>query len=154
MGATGESLAAKVEATNNELLETVEGLSDEQWAMKCADEGWPVGVTAHHVAESLAAVTGLVQAVANGAQVPPFTMEMLDKGNAEHAVRAANVTKAETAKLLRENIAAGSAALRGLQDDQFEKSATMPAGEMSAAQLVEGIMVGHAGMHLAGIKAA
>ena len=154
MTSTGESLAEKVEATNNELLELVKGLSDQQWRMPCADEGWPVGVTAHHVAESLGNLTGLVQALASGAQVPPITMDALNQGNAEHALRAANVTKAETAKLLSDNIVAGAAALRGLNDGQFGAKATLPLGELSAAEIVEGIMVGHTGMHIHGIRAA
>ena len=154
MASTGESLAEKFEATNRELLGVVEGLSDKHWRMVCEGEGWPVGVTAHHVAESLGAVTGLVQAVATGAQIPPITMDMLNQGNAEHAVRAANVTKAETAKLLRENIAAGATLLRGLDDSQFAGTAMLPFGEMSAAQIVEGIMIGHTGMHIEGIRTA
>ena len=154
MASTGESLAEKFEATNNELLSVVEGLSDHQWRMPCADEGWPVGVTAHHLAESLGRVTGLVQALASGAQLPAITMDSLNEGNAEHAVRAASVTRAETAKLLSDNIAAGAAMLRGLNDSQFAGTAALPFGEMSAAQIVEGIMIGHAGMHLQGIRAA
>lgn len=154
MATLGESLATKVEATNNELLELLEGLTDEQWRMKCAGEGWAVGVTAHHVAESLGALTGLIQALAAGAQIPAISMADLDLGNAEHAVRAGAVTRQETARLLRDNITAGSAMLRGMDDSQFAGKATLPLGEMTAAQIVEAIMIGHAGMHLSGIRTA
>jgi len=149
-----EQLASQFEEANNDLLTLISGLSDEQWKKACPDEGWTVGVTAHHVAESLGTLAGLVQGVAAGAPVPPLTMDMLNEGNAEHAVRAVGVTRDETADLLRGNISTGAAAIRGLTDEQLEKKASLPMGEMTAAQIVEMIMTGHTQMHIGGIKAA
>ena len=34
----------------NEAIETFEVLSEEQWRLKTANEDWPVGVVAHHLA--------------------------------------------------------------------------------------------------------
>ena len=154
MGSKSDQLASQFEEANNGLLSLISGLSDEQWTKTCPDEGWSIGVTAHHVAESLGTLTGLVQGVAAGAAVPPITMDGLNAGNAEHAARAAGVTRDETATLLRDNIKSAASAIRGLSDDQLDKTATLPMGELTAAQIVEMIMIGHTQMHIGGIKAA
>jgi hypothetical protein len=49
MAERAEALAGKFEAENNELIATVEAASDEQWAAVTSDDGWSVGVVAHHV---------------------------------------------------------------------------------------------------------
>ena len=154
MASKSEELASQFEEANNGLLGLVSGLSDEQWKKTCADEGWSVGVTAHHVAESLGTLTGLIQALAAGAPVPTITAEALNEGNAEHAQRASNVSREETAALLRQNIQAASTAIRSLSDEQLARTAPFPMGELAAEQIVSVIMVGHPQMHTAGIKAA
>ena len=154
MGSRTEQLASQFEEANNGLLSLISGLSDEQWKKISPDEGWTVGVTANHVAESIGALTGLLQGVAAGAPIPPITQEALDAGNAANAVRTAGVTRDETAAVLRENIKSGAAAIRALNDEQLTNTATFPMGEVTAAQIVEMIMIGHTQMHIGGIKAA
>jgi hypothetical protein len=154
MTSTSEALATKFEGANGEFLTLVDGLSDDQWRKSCADTGWPVGVTVHHVAESLGTLTGLVQALAAGTKVPEITAAALDSGNAEHAARAANVTKNETAGLLRGNLASGAKVIRGLSDSQMKATTVLPFGEMTAEQIIEGIMIGHTAMHIQGITDA
>ena len=149
-----DELAKNFEEKSVDLLNLLSGLSVEQWSKTCPDEGWTVGVTAHHVAESIGTLTGLVQGLAAGAQIPALTMQILDEGNAEHAKRAAGVTRDETVALLRQNTAAGAAAIRGLNEIQLGKTATLPMGEMTAEQIIEAILTGHTGMHIGGIKAA
>ncbi len=155
MAAIGESLATKFEATNEEIIKTVESASDEQWH-KTAPEGWSTGVTCHHIAESYGGLTQMVQAIATGMPLPNFTPEMLSQGNAEHAVRAANATQAETAQILRDSGKAAAAMLRSLTDEQFAATAAMPFGgaPMSAQQVAEAVLVGHGAGHHAGAKSA
>ena len=153
MPSTSE-MADRFTAANGELQGLVDGLSEDQWRKACDDTGWTVGVTVHHVAESLGTLTGLVQALAAGATIPPIPADALDAGNAEHATRAANVTQKETSDLLRANIAAGEAAIRALTETQKEAKATLPMGPMNVEQIVEGIMTGHTGMHINGIRSA
>jgi uncharacterized damage-inducible protein DinB len=154
MTSVGETLATKFEAANNEIIDRVGNLSDEQWA-RVGPEGWSVAVTAHHIAESYGGLTGLVQTVATGGPLPPLTPELLNQGNAEHAVRAAGATKAETIQLLRDSGQNAATMLRSLTDEQCARTATMPlAGnrEMSAAQFAEGALIGHGNGHFAGIE--
>jgi hypothetical protein len=150
----GAQLAAGLEATNLDLLTYISGLSEAQWAKTCPDEGWTVGVTAHHVAEGLGLLAGFVQAMAAGAPVPPISQDALDGANAEHAARAAGATRDETAALLGANIQAAVAAVRTLTDDQLRNRAVLAGAELSLDQLVELILTGHAAGHLAGIRAA
>lgn len=151
---SSNELANKFMSTNRELQGLVDGLSEEQWQSVCADTGWSVGVTIHHVTESLSTLTGLVQAMASGAKVPEITAADLDAGNAEHAMRSANVTKRETAELLRTNLAAGETAIRGLGEAELKTTTVLPFGEMTAEQVIEGIMIGHTGMHIGGLRDA
>ena len=154
MGAIGEQLASRFEASNTELITRVESMTDSEWAHPTAVEGWPAGVTAHHVAEAAASLTGLVQTVAQGGQLPPITMDMLNAGNAEHALRAANVTREETAALLRTNGEAAAKMLRSLSDEEFARTGVLPAmgAPMSAQQFAENVLIGHMNMHGANIK--
>lgn len=97
----------------------------------------------------------MAQAVADG-QVPELpSQESLAEMNAHHAVEAANVGQAETLELLRRNGAAAAAVVSGLSDEQLARTFTAFGGQqMSAAQFIEGAVVGHAEQHLASIREA
>ncbi len=154
MGAIGEQLASKFEASNGQLISKVESMSDAEWAKPTASEGWPAGVTAHHVAESLGSLTGLIQTVAQGGELPPVTMDMLNAGNAEHATRAANVTREETAALLRSNGEAAAKMLRSVSDADYARTGQLPAmgAPMSAQQFAENVLIAHVERHGASIR--
>ncbi len=154
MSARAQELARRLDEANAELARAIESCSDDVWRSACPEEGWAVGVTAHHVAVAHSQVTGLVQLIANGQQMPPFTMDMLNQGNAEHARAAAGCTREETLKLLRENGPAAARAIAGLSDEQLDRTAQMFMGPMSAQALIEGAMIHHALGHLASMSAA
>jgi hypothetical protein len=152
MASKGADLAIRFEAANDNFVRKLEALTPEQWTKPCVEVGWPVGVTAHHVAEGHATIAQLVGGVGTGAALPPITREMLDANNAEHAQRAAGVTRAETVQLARTNGAQAAQVLRGLSDAQLQATAQLPgpAGPqaMSAESIAENILIGHIGMHL------
>ena len=51
-------------ATLEELLGS---LTDEQWALPCSGEGWPVGYMAHHIGQGIVRPRGwIVRALAGG----------------------------------------------------------------------------------------
>ena len=154
MGARGEQLAAQLEQANNDVIATIEGLSDEQWKAVTEEEGWGVGVLAHHIADSHGDISGLVQALANGAPVPPITMDMINAGNAQHAQQFAAVSKDETLELLRSGGAKAVAVLRGLSDQQFDRSGQLLGGTVTCQQITENILINHPRSHLQSIKKA
>ena len=148
----GADLATKFEATNEDFINRIQGLTDQQWAKECEETGWSVGVTAHHLAESHATLGQLIAGVASGNSVPPITPDMLNTINAEHAQRAANVTRNETLQLARTSGAQAAQILRGLTDEQLQRTLEMPGpsgpASMTAESITENILIGHMGMHL------
>lgn len=156
MGNKGNALADRFEVANAEFVKVLEGIKDEQWSRPCAGEQWPVGVTAHHIAEDHGVLSGLINTIATGGQLPPIDAAGLNAMNADHAQRAAGVTRAETVALARSEGEKASEMLRGLSDEQLAKTGALPTmgGEISAAQLAENILIGHIGMHLPSIRQA
>ena len=154
MSERARNLAQQLEQANQSLIATVEALSDAQWRAKTPGDGRSVGVVAHHVATSHKSVAGLVGAIAHGHAVPTITMEMVHEGNAAHATQHANCTKAETVALLRQNGAAAVATVRGLGDTELDRTVMFPMGRLTAAQVVERVLIGHANDHHGTIRTA
>ena len=151
MSERARTLAERLEQANRELIHTVEGLSDAQWRTKTAGEGWSVAVVAHHVAGGHQGVAGFVTKIAHGEPIS-LDMDMINKGNAEHAVQFANTTKAETLALLRQNGAAAAATVRGLGDTQLDRVGGSMG--MTVAQVIERILIGHVHDHHGSIRKA
>ena len=154
MGERAATLADQLERVNNDLIATIEGCSDEQWKNACAGETWSVGVTAHHVASNLEPVAQLAQLVANGDPLPPITMDMIHQQNEQHAQQYASCTRAETAELARKSGRVAVDLVRGLDDEQLNRSARVLANDMTAGAIVEHILIGHIDSHLQSIRAA
>ncbi len=154
MAERAEALASKFEASNNDLIATVEAASDEQWAAVAADEGWSVGTIVHHVGGGYPLIAGLVGALAAGADIPALTMDQIDQSNKEHAVEFASVNKDGTLEMLRTGGAAAAVAVRDLSDEQLDRSTEVLAGTpaMTTEQAIEGILIGGTTGHLASIK--
>jgi len=153
MGTIGESIATHFEQANADVIAAVEGMGDAQWRARSQNEQWPVGVVAHHVAVSHTGIADVVKAIAGGQQLPPFTQEMVDQGNAQHAREHASCTREETLALLREN-GRTAEAVRAIPDEGFARTAPLLGRDMSAQQAAEMILIGHPRSHLASIQAA
>ncbi|MGE3910280.1 MAG: DinB family protein [Chloroflexota bacterium] len=157
MSERAEQLASTFEAANNGLIAAVEGCSDEQLRATCPDEGWSVAVAAHHVAASHGPLSQLVGLIASGQELPPITMEMINAGNAQHAVDFANVSRDEVLKTLKTEGATVASLIRSLSDEQLNRTAAMPfagGAAWSAADVIERIIIGHPQQHTQSIKAA
>jgi hypothetical protein len=157
MSKRAQELAAAFEQANDEVIASIEGCSDEQLRTVCNGEGWPVVVAAHHLALSYPAIFGMVMQIANREPIESFTSEDLDRLNAHHAEEHANVSREEALDLLRRKGAAAAAGVRTLSDEQLDRSAALAliGGQTwSAAQLIEGALIGHPKDHGGSIKAA
>ena len=154
MGERAQTLASRFEEANREIVSTLEKCSDGEWRTKCAGETWSVGVVAHHVAESHAGIARIIQAIAAGQPLPTVTTEMIDQRNAQHAQEHASCMKQETLDLMRKNGASAATTVRGLSDEQLQRTGTLRAGPMSAEQVIEGILIGHVKGHTASIRSA
>jgi len=157
MSERSEALAQQFEQVTSALASLIESCSDQQWRSHCAGETWPVGVTAHHVASGHIAAAPFVEMLANGQPLPPLTAEMLDQMNAQHASEHANCTRAETLALLRANSATTARMLRGLSDEQLDRSAPIPllgGATVTAEQFGNGLLVQSVQEHVDSIRAA
>lgn len=150
-----EQLAAQFAAVNHELSALIIGCTDEQWRQPCVDEARAVGVVAHHAAVVQHAFTGMVATLVAGETYTPNTaMDVIDQLNAQHARENAQVWKEETLGILRASEATIAQQLRSLDDAQLDRVAGVFGGhELTVAQVVEMVVIGHAGAHLASIRA-
>jgi DinB superfamily len=155
MAARAETLAKQFEAKAEEATRVFEHLSDVDWKKTTSAEKWPVGVVAHHIAGAHELITTAITTVASGQSVPNLTMDAIHQMNAKHAQDFANCTKGETLALHRKNAATAAAAVRRLSDAELDRSGTVLQGmpPMSAAQVTQGLLIGHIDEHLTSIRA-
>jgi hypothetical protein len=158
MGQRAAELASRYEQEVNELVKTIEGLSDSQWAAKCNEEGWTVAATAHHVGAQLPLEREYLTAAAEGTQMPQYTWDEVHKRNADHAAKFTNASKDEAIKIIRENTSATAEWVRGLSDEQLDRKSPLPLAdnaEVSTQQMIEGgILIDHTVAHHNSIRSA
>src|SRR5436309_6471693 len=117
MANRAEALAKTFEAKAAEAVSFIEALSDADWRKLTTAEKWPVGVTAHHIGWGHEAIGGIINAVASGTPMAPFTMDALNALNAKNAAEWAGSTKQGVIALHRKNAVAVAAIVRGISDD-------------------------------------
>ena len=112
----------------NEAIKTIEALIEDQWRLKTEDEGWPVGVVAHH----LAAVAGIEQLewVLSGHSTP-FRADITEQDslNAQHARDFVESTKEETLDLFREVSSRAETVIAALTDEQLKMRGETAGGQ-------------------------
>lgn len=155
MSRRANELAARFATINDEIIATVDECDDDAWNRISAEEAWPARVVARHIATAHQAFAGVVEALAAGADpFANFSREALDRGNAEQARANAAVGKAETLDALRTNGATVERAIRSLTDAQLDRITPLFDGrELTVAQVVDSIVIGHPAGHLASIRA-
>ena len=156
MSARAQTLAEQFEQVNQEAIAAVEACDDGAWRAVSTAEGWPAAFTAWHIGDGHATIMGLITTVANGQPPPPVTAAMLDARNAANLAEHATCSRQDVLHLLRQNGAATTNAIRGLSDEQLDRTAVLElfgGTPLSVQQLVEGVLIGHARHHLASLQA-
>jgi hypothetical protein len=155
MGDRVEALLRHFQQAHEELVAVAAGCPPGRWRAHCAaEDGWPVGVVVHHVAEDYADVRAVIEALAAGGPVPVMTRVGLERRNAQHARRAAGCAQEETVALLRRNGAALTETIRRLDDERLARAGRVLGRETSVARMVEPVLLDHIRTHLASIRAA
>ena len=154
MGAKSEELAKQFEAKSRDALATLEKLSEADWKKVTEAEKWPVGVTAHHLASVLEAVSGMIKAVVAKQAPGDLSMALIDGMNAQHAKDFAACTRAETIELHRKGSATAAATIRGLSDAELATSGTLLKGlpPMTAEQVIVNGLLVHIDEHFGSIR--
>lgn len=150
-----QALAATFEQANADAIATVERLSDAGW-QRTTGEGWTVAATAHHAAIVSEGIARFIGEVANGTATPRSGMETVNESNARHAAQYAGCSKAEVLDEFQAKGAAVAAIVRGLSDEQLDRTTDAIPGmrPVSAAHLIEMALIGHVAEHVASIKQA
>jgi DinB family protein len=149
MSARTEDLAMQFEAASNDAIAFVRSCPDSKWRAAVPNDGRSVGVLAHHLGTGDIPISQLVEVVAKGQPMPPLTREMIDQGNAQHAAQFANVSKDEALAALENNGKQAAALVRGLNDEQLDRTANVLGNQWTAEQVIQNILIGHIRAHLA-----
>ncbi len=151
---TGEDLAVRFTQSREEFVEAVHRLTDEQWKLRSASEGWTIGAVVQHLA---AGELGYQRArdFAEGDPSPGYRdMGEIDALNANDAEEFEDCDREETLELLRRNIASMAVWMRGLSDEELGRTGQMVGhAPLTTLQLIEGLLIPHAGTHLVSIGA-
>jgi hypothetical protein len=138
--------AAEIDQARERLVAFADGCSDEQWRAAPLDgDPRPVGVVVDHVAHAYEYLAGWMREILDG-QTATVSSEVVDALNAEHAARAAAVTRAEAVEHLRRSGAAIGRLVAGCSAEDLQ------AGEGRVERLAQ-IAIRHADDHRAEIEA-
>jgi len=158
MGERAAALADQFEQTLGELIATVEGCSEEQWRAMCGAEGWTVAATTQHVGAQFPLERQYISAAAEGRPLPDLTWDDINGTNERRAGEQASCSKDEVLASLRDGGREMAAYVRGLSDEQLDRTGALPlagGAQVSTQQLIEGgVLIDHARGHLASIRAA
>lgn len=160
---SGRSRAAKYAddfvSAQRQFIELIESLSDDQWRAvgknfpqraNDVDEVRPVGVIAHHVADSEQFIIDRIYLMMEGKPMPPVDFT---ETNARHATAKSEVTRDEVVALLRANQDPIAGRVRAIPDDELDIEHQTPVGPATVAQRLERVLVGHLKMHQGSIEA-
>ncbi|MBA2452946.1 MAG: DinB family protein [Chloroflexia bacterium] len=156
MSERAQAPADKFEDAHNEIVTTVEEMSEDRWKAMCAGEERTVGVVAHHVASSYASTFGIAQLAASGQPLPTVSWDMIHDMNAKHASENSTCTKAETLALMRGEGERVRSGIAELSDGQLDQKFVLPAfgpDEITVEFLINMLVIGHVGMHVPSIQA-
>ena len=151
-----DALANNLEEGSRALATFASTLTEQQWQTRVPKDGRKVGVIVHHVATVYPLEIQFAQSVANG-QPADITAEAVNEMNARHASENETITKAETLKLLADNSAAATAAIRSLTDEELDCVASVPLygnAALTCQFILEDHAVRHSYHQLARIRAA
>jgi len=152
-----ENLAIRFETANQAVIDTVAGMDEAQLGRHCSTEQCTAAALACHIAEANGLIAGWVQAVAAGESLPQITMADVDRINADRAAANTVCAKPEALAQLRESGAATAAVIRGLRDEDLERTTPFSlfgGADFSARTLIERILIGNATGHLPSLQAA
>ena len=152
-------LADRLTAAAGGFADYVAGLTPEQWRTRCGnhptirvgpeDENRPVATVAHHVGVAFLRQLAMVRAIVSGEEPPVPSRTGAD----QHAQANPDPDQQGTADLVRRNAAEAAAFIRELSDQELDRRGRTMVGEVSVAEVVERVCVGHVTWHEGSIRA-
>jgi hypothetical protein len=152
MGSRAESLADKFEQAVAEFASTIERIPDNKWSAKGGPEGWTVAGVAQHVSGQFPLEMQYITAAAESKPMPSYSWDDINGMNESRAEKNSSASKADVLRELREGAASTAAYVRGLSDEQLERTAALAlagGASVSAQQLIEGgVLIDHVLGHM------
>ena len=157
MSERAAQLANETDATIQDVITFIEGVPDAKWEAFCEPEQCTVAALASHMELSTPGVmTYLVMPIAEGKPLAGLTPEQIHAGNAQNARENARRPRAEVLQGLRALGPEVSGAIRGLSDEQLQRSAVLffRPEPVTADFVIENVVIGHLRGHLESMRAA
>ncbi|HSP55167.1 MAG TPA: DinB family protein, partial [Dehalococcoidia bacterium] len=122
MGQRTSALADQFEQALAEFASTLEAIPDDKWTAARGPEGWNLAATAQHVSGQFPLEMEYITAIAEGRPLPSYSWDDINGKNDGRAAKNTSVIKAEVLRELRESGKSVAAYLRGMQDDQLDRT--------------------------------
>lgn len=157
MSERAQRLADKFEQARNNLIATVESIPDDKWSLICQNDERPVGVVAHHVGTAFSYTFEAAELAGTGQPVPPMTMELVNAGNAKHALEHGNCSKEDALEVIRKNGDHVRKGIAAMSDEHLDRRVNFPlvggSDPVTVEQILDRLVIGHINVHLQDIKA-
>src|SRR5215218_6593621 len=148
MSARAKELAARFEQINQDVIDMVSDATD--LSVACPSEGWTAAAVGAHIGGAHRGILeGLIQPIVAGQEVPS-AVGPSDEGNARQAAQNAALPRHQILDLWRDHGAMATAYLRSLNDEDLDRTVTLPIfGEnpVTAQQVIEWVLIVHAADH-------
>jgi hypothetical protein len=158
MTARSDALASQFEEALADLIATIEACPEAQWSALCGDERWTVAAAAQHVGAQFGIERELITGTAGLAPMPQVGWDEINATNEQRAQQFSACTREEAMKLLKQDGPKMAALVRGLTDEQLDRSVAFPlagGASVTTQQIIEGgVLIDHVRAHLKSIRAA
>lgn len=156
MSEQAQTLADRFQRANQAAIDTIEHASEDQLRVTCEGEGCTVASLGYHIAGVHDLAAGWVRDIADGNELPPLTMDMVNAANAEQFAAHTNRSRDEVLGLLRQNGQTAAQTVRNLSDEELQRSAYFRLfdREMTTVDMIENVLIGDVEGHLSSIQAA
>jgi hypothetical protein len=158
LGQRSSALADQFEQAVAEFASTIESIPDDKWAAARGPEGWNIAATAQHVSGQFPLEMEYITAAAEGRPLPSYSWDDVNGKNDGRAAKNTAVSKTDVLRELREGASSVSAYLRGLDDDQLDRTGELAlagGATVNTQALIEGgVLIDHVRGHLQSIRAA
>ncbi|MDQ2653211.1 MAG: DinB family protein [Chloroflexota bacterium] len=157
MSKRAQQLADQTDDAINQTIAFVENVPDDKWTAYCEPEQCTVAALASHIGvTAIGVLNALAKPVSQGEPPASITPEQIHAGNAENARKYANRPKPDVVAELRASGAEASAYVRGLSDEELQRSAVLffRPEPVTADFIIENVLVNHSLGHLESMRAA
>lgn len=151
MSERSAALADRLEQANQEIIGQLSICPAGDLARICPAEGWTAAALGAHVAFSHKGILdNMIKPAVAGQELPPFDTSRFAEGNARAAAENAAMPQEQIVQLLTDFGEEAVAYVRGLSDDDLDRTTARPLfGNQPATvqQLIEMVLIGHALEH-------